>query len=148
MKQLLTVRLGGLAALVLCLALTGRASADLVTNGGFETGTFAGWTQFGNTGFTEVSTRVVHSGNFAGEFGPVGSIGGIFQNLTTVAGQSYVISFWLQNDGDVPNEFQFSWGGTLIQDRVNFGAQPYTEVTFTLTATSTTTELRFGFRQD
>ena len=45
----------GLCA-VLLIAFACHASANLVTNGGFETGDFTGWTQSGNTGFTSVSS--------------------------------------------------------------------------------------------
>jgi hypothetical protein len=138
----------GLAALAACAACSGRASADLVVNGGFETGNFSGWTTFGDTTFLDVVTFPVHSGNFAASMGPIGSIAGIFQNLATVAGQSYVIEFWLQSDGLTPNAFQFSWGGVLEENRTNIPSQGFTLETFTLTATSASTELRFGFRND
>src|SRR5437762_14133373 len=54
-------------------------AGNIVANCGFETGTFASWTQSGNTGFTAVGTIGVNSGNFAASFGPVGSLGFIDQ---------------------------------------------------------------------
>ena len=68
------------------------AFANFVANPGFETGDFTDWTQFGNTGFTGVQGDFAgvppHSGNFQAFFGSVDSTGGIFQDLTTVAGQT------------------------------------------------------------
>ena len=66
------------------------ARANLVTNPGFETGDFTGWTQWGDTSFTGVSSSVpIHSGNFAAYFGPTSTDGGIDQNIAgTVAGRA------------------------------------------------------------
>ena len=51
-----------LVALILCLFLcAGSASANLITNGGFETGDLSGWFAI-NGG---VVTHPVHSGNYA-----------------------------------------------------------------------------------
>ena len=63
---------GKLSALVLCataLVFCNPARADLVTNGGFETGSFSGWTGTGNTVFNGVTCpgpgATVHGGNCA-----------------------------------------------------------------------------------
>src|ERR1700730_10015968 len=68
---------------------------NIVTNGGFETGDFTGWTQSGNTGFTGVDTDSAHSGNFGAFSGPTGSEGFLSQTLNTVAGMAYDLSFFL-----------------------------------------------------
>src|SRR5437879_3738941 len=113
-------------AAVLGLAFSGRASAqELLTNPGFETGTFAGWTQSGNTGFTSIVTSPVHSGTFAASFGPVGSLGFISQTLTTTPGAAYNISWFLANGSSgTPNEFTVLAGGNTLVDMVNLAAQP------------------------
>src|SRR5437016_2266773 len=88
-----------LAALVLCGAALGfcnsAGAASLVTNGGFETGDFTGWTQTGNSTFNGVQSPgpgpSVREGNSSAFFGPVGSVGGISQTLTTIPGASYFI---------------------------------------------------------
>lgn len=43
-----------------------------ITNGGFETGDFTGWTLGGNTGYTGVTGSYAHSGNFGAYFGAGG----------------------------------------------------------------------------
>ena len=54
-----------LGALVLGWVLSSQASAaPLVTNGGFETGVFTGWTVTGADVFTGVDGLTTHSGDF------------------------------------------------------------------------------------
>jgi hypothetical protein len=70
-------RLGILALFgLLTVGIAQSAKANLIVNGGFETGTFGGWTQTGNTSFTFVNgePRPGSSGNFAAWFG-AGSLG-------------------------------------------------------------------------
>src|SRR5437763_14670365 len=68
-------------------------AGNIVANCGFETGTFASWTQSGNTGFAGVSGGgVENSGDFGAFFGPVGSLGFITQNLPTPAGGPYALA--------------------------------------------------------
>ena len=70
------------AAAAFCLSHT--ASANLITNDGFETGDFTGWTQSGNTGDMSVCPGCGHSGNYGARLAAVGSEGFITQSLTTV----------------------------------------------------------------
>jgi hypothetical protein len=138
----------GLAALAVCAACGGRASADLVVNGGFETGNFMGWTVVDPTGFTTVDGNA-HTGNFAASLGPVGTpIGTLSQTLATTAGTSYDLSYWLESDGGTPNEFRVRVGSTTLTDQTNLGAFGYTQFTFTFVATSAATVLEFGSRDD
>lgn len=134
------------------LVMSGAAEATLVSNGGFETGDFTGWTQFGDTSFSGVDGTTPHDGLFAAYFGPVAATGGIFQTLATTAGFHYNVSFWLKNEADpsgvsIPNSFEFNWdGGAAEVAQVNLSSFGYTEYTVNnLIAGSASTDLRFSF---
>ena len=141
-----------LAAAVAALG-TLQAKAELITNGGFETGDFSGWTQYGNTGSTGVRgyPNPPYEGNFAAQLGPVGSLGFLAQTLTTIAGSSYDISFAWGSQGGPSNEFRVTWDGNVLLDYVNFNPSDHPDYTvfhFTETASTKSTVLEFGFRQD
>ena len=70
------------------------------------------------------------------------------QYVPTTAGQTYLISLWLYSDGFAPNEFNVSWNGNLIFDQVNVGATLWTNIILEADATTTSTPLTFGFRND
>src|SRR6266700_1296704 len=145
----LTKMVSVLAATGFALGVSGLASANLVTNGSFETGDFTGWTQIGNTSFSGVDGNPgPGDGNFAAFFGPVGSTGGITQNLTTVAGVRYLIEFDFDPDGGVPSSFSATFGGTTLISVNNPPNTPYQVLGFNATATGTTTALTFNFRDD
>jgi hypothetical protein len=132
-------------AVLASVALSARAQ-NLVTNPGFETGDFTGWTQFGDTSFTTVQNFDVHSGSFAAEFGPTASDGGITQNIATTAGQLYNVSFWLDNrDTSGNNHMSASFAGVTILSIVGGPTQPYTFYNMDVTATGSTSLLQFSF---
>jgi hypothetical protein len=127
----------------------GRASANVVANGGFETNDFTGWTQSGNTDFTFVVDTSSHSGTHEAQLGPSGSLGFISQAIATTPGQSYMVSFWLANDLPGTNEFEALWNTVLQTPHlVNTSALDYTPYQYTATASGASTLITFGFRND
>jgi len=128
------------------------AVAQLLQNGGFEMGGFSNWTQSGNTADSSVTTSssYVHSGKYGVRFGPATTLGYLSQTLPTVAGQPYMVSFWLDNPkpGGTPNQFTVSWNGTTIFNQTNLAVLDWTNVQFVVAASAASTVLQFGFRND
>jgi hypothetical protein len=127
---------------------------SLVQNGGFEAGSFTNWTQSGNVSFTAVISGIssyVHSGNYGVKLGPSGSLGYLSQTLTTTQGQSYLLSFWLNNpwNSPVPNKFTASWNGSVIFAGTNFLTFSWTNLQFIVAAAAGgNSVLQFGFQND
>ncbi len=138
-----------LTVLACMLFFAQLASAqNLVTNPGFETGDFTGWTQSGNLSFTGVNsgTGIAHSGTYAAEFGP-STLGYISQDIATTPGGTYDLIFWLSNPiTSEANEYKVSWGGQTLVDVTSPPNFNYTEFDFpNLNASTTFTTLTFGF---
>ena len=137
--------------LLIVIALTGMAlsayAQNLVINPGFETGDFTGYTQSGNTGFTSVSTAMPHSGSYSLDAGPTSSDGFLSQDIATVIGQSYTVSFFLANTDSTggPDDFSASFGGVTGYSITDSGPFDYTQISFDALATSATSTLQFGF---
>jgi hypothetical protein len=130
--------------------LAGQTTGEFVVNAGFEAGDFTGWTQSGDTGFTGVDGTFdgtpSHSGNFQAFFGPVFELGSITQNVPTIMGASYTLSFWLAHPyDDTGTEWLVRVGGATLRDVHNAANFVYTQFTFTFTATSNFTAVQFGF---
>ena len=140
---------------VLLIGTTRFASANLITNGDFETGNFTGWTVthafsgsliFVDHGFGPDTT-------FGAFFGAVGTdFDSISQTFATIPGASYTLSFFYQinnTESQANNYFNVLWnglsigGGLFPQSDVNPG---YGTFTFTEQATGTSTTLEFDGR--
>lgn len=123
---------------------------ELIQNGGFETGGFNGWVYTGNSTYVSVTfdQSYVHSGVYGAELGPSGALGYLSQNIPTVAGLSYLLSFWLVTPEVTSNEFNVSWDGALICDQTNVTATSWTNFQFIVSAATTNSTLQFGLRDD
>lgn len=141
------VGIGILFVAALTVPSIGRASS--ITNGGFETGSFAEWTTesaaSGSLLFVGGHSR---SGADAAWFGAIGAQDDVLsQTFTTLPGESYVITFWLAHGGTgAANDFNVQWDGTPLLALANtsrFGQRQYTFVT---TALDDSTTLRFAGR--
>jgi hypothetical protein len=159
MRQVLGFWVTVLGILALGAFMPRSASAiNIVSNGGFETGDFSGWS------ITDpINMRVAtgdlnhppHSGASNAILGTVGGLGFLSQTLITVPGTRYDLSYWLANNPDCcPNHFQVSWNGSIIADATCatssscFGF-PYHQFTDNdLLATGSSTVLQFGAQQD
>ena len=144
---------GNVSALSSPLDVAVNAPANLVTNGSFETDNFTGWTLGGNYTSTTYGPEIfitpdAESGQYAAALGSMNSDGTLSQTLQTTAGQQYTVSFWLANEGAGPNNFTASWNGAALTTLTNAPAQNYTEYSFTVTATGSTSTLEFAAEQN
>ena len=141
-----TLPLAGLVALS-CASVV--QAQELVVNGGFETGNLAPWT-VDNTNRNIVSSdpNYAHTGTFGLFYAAVGVDSPLSQTLTTTPGAIETISFWQHQLDGTPNEVTLDFGGNRLLTLTNLVQGPWTQYSVTTTATSTSTILRFGLRQD
>jgi subtilase family serine protease len=132
---------------------------SLIQNGGFETGDFSSWTLVGKTSsggtlYNGVESltddpSVVHSGSYGLFMGDT-QLATLAQNLATVPGQAYLLSFWLDNPTNGNGQrFLVDWiiNGTstnTLYDISNPAVMPWTNLQFIVTAASSNTVLEFA----
>ncbi|ODT71182.1 hypothetical protein ABS71_08200 [bacterium SCN 62-11] len=137
---------------IISVALILPAAAIPVVNGGFESGDFTGWTRDGDPYFTYVDTdanfgtTLAHSGTYGAYLGPIQFQGSISQDLATVPGATYEISYWLANLGNGDNYFSVDFGGTVGKLFVNSTPFGYTRFSFFAVASAAVTPLTFTFK--
>jgi hypothetical protein len=147
-----------LVVALLWQASDGRAQ-NIVTNGGFETGNFFGWSTNVDDDSGQIIGPAAHSGSFGADFsetifeGDSGSVDEMTQTLSTQAGASYILSFWA--DGVQRSSMGANWNGeSLLTNSIFY--YPYfsaltpgwTNFQFVVQATGSSTVLRFDFKCD
>jgi hypothetical protein len=123
---------------------------ELVVNGGFETGNLNGWTGNGvQLQYDYIDTQHAHSGSYDLALGAINAEYQVYQNIATTAGQTYQVQFWLENPyGGTPSNLTASFGGDTLLSLSNTNAQGYTEYTYDVTATSSSSQLLFVAEQN
>jgi hypothetical protein len=127
---------------VAALSVAYPAKANLITNGGFETGDFTGWT-FSNAVVVGMFAGVPpHSGSFEAELGAPAVIS---QSVATTPGQSYTIDFFAAAAGinTLPLTMTVNFGGTVFI-HIFTASTGYTEFMFNATVPSSAASLSFS----
>jgi hypothetical protein len=144
------------------------AAGNVVTNCGFETGSFSGWTLAGNDVPGQLNNLYgvegadpfplpggtnPNSGNFQAFFSDqAADPTTLSQTLTTTSGKTYTISFYLAQEllgpGSVNNLALVTFGGTTIENLTNVPVEGYTLFTGTALASSGSTILSLEFGND
>jgi hypothetical protein len=117
MNSLVSIAFAAAAA----LAIASAAGANIVANGGFETGDFSSWgTTLGGPGTllgvdSNFGRTGLHSVFFAATSPQDDEI---FQILPTTMGLEYTIEFWVHNYGVGEDHLRLSWEGSPVLDMI------------------------------
>jgi hypothetical protein len=138
-----------LSIIALLALFAGPAAGGMITNGGFETGNFSGWTVSGVMEFYGVDSGSARTGLYGAWFGDEGGLTYISQVLSTTPGQPYLLTFDIANHsprGEAPvNRGELWWGGTFVDGATDDPAYGWQTINVLLTATNSSTELKLGF---
>ena len=157
-----------LLLVALCCAHAAQADTcngvtnNLVSNCGFETGSFSSWSgtattagsNFGgvDTGDPFTTAKTPYQGTYEAYLGNLGSPFALTQTLATTAGSTYNIEFALLNDTGPStgynNSFTADFGSTILFNEPEAAADAYTLYSFTATATGSATALSFLSEND
>ncbi len=150
--------------------------ANLIVNGGFETGDFSGWKLGNDIGHSNAiginflvgSARaenqgagdMAHHGLGEALFGGIGDDATLSQSqsVATNANEHYTVDFWVMNDtsaspgenGAGSNDFSASWNGTALMPTIINADQSssYTEYQFDVAGVAGHSTLEFSARND
>ncbi len=157
-----------LALLLFCGFMQARAdtcngfTANLLSNCGFESGSFSGWTGTGTTagpnyagtdnGDAFTLSPTPYNGRYEAYLGYQGATMALTQNVATTAGSTYLIEFALLNDTATSpgylNSFSVLFGGSSIFSVSNAAVGPYMLYSAMASAVGTSTALSFVSRND
>ena len=125
-------------------ALTEGAGPSVLINGGFETGNLSGWTSAG------AAADLLLLGGQYGNYSALIGYGFLQQNIATIAGQHYTLSFEVAGDPDASSSsFSVFWDGAQILGSTQ-EALGFTKYTFDVVghAGGGSTSLEFDFGSD
>ncbi|WP_077034098.1 PEP-CTERM sorting domain-containing protein [Pelomonas sp. KK5] len=144
-----SIAIAALAALGVALP---ASAAELVSNGGFEAGSLTGWSGsvLSNpySGVYCAGAGSAPEGSCEAFLGTDGASDTLSQVLSTVAGQSYTISFAFQGDGSTPSSLSVSFGGQSVYEAISPASTALQTLSFTASAAGASTPLVFTFRND
>ena len=135
-----------IAGLALLVAWSSEASANLITNGDFETGDFTGWTANPNVA---IDSTFPNAGSYDAVFTASSTDIATLQQTVTTAGTNFILSFWLFNgtqDVFSPSSFAVSFGGSQVASFStfdHFGEAGYFFTSVPVTASAGSTLLSF-----
>jgi hypothetical protein len=105
---------GGTTSHSTSVSLTVTAAGGALTNGGFETGTFSGWT---TTGVAAVNTTAKHSGTYGAQLGNTSpSTDSTAAQTFTLPSNASTLSFWYSNT--CPDTVTYDWATATLKDNV------------------------------
>ena len=130
------------------VALAGAATgaqAQMVVNGGFETGDFSGWSETGAIGSVYgVDSAGPRNENYSAFFGSSTPSASIWQTLATTAGLPYRVSFYSDRSAaTTAGTFSASLGGVQFYADPGF-TFPFAEIVVEVTAPSDDAVLMFS----